>query len=251
MKFNDTSTTLDGIKQDIYFLAKCNANSFDAGDLNRIINKYYGQLQEVVRAVNENFYLVEATAPLTIGDGSFSLPDGVTGTAPAYEKIKSIWASYLPTDINAPRSDEYVKVGAIDPDAISDPSYTFSTDSPKALMYGNYFVLLPLVTDTTKYPVVDGVKINYIATQDKLVNDTDVPNIFPSFHDAITQGSLIDVAQRLGNDKLKADSVELFKKRLEEIKTYASSRLPVELGIVEGQEDVGGWEFPFGNDTMS
>ena len=248
MILNDTGTTLNGIQQDIYFLGKCNVNSFAAGDLNRIINKYYGQLQEVVRAVNENFYLIVATADLTISNGSYTYPDG-TGTAPSYEKIKSIWAAFTPANIAAPLSTEYQVVNCIDPNIISNPGYQFSL--PTALMFGDYFDLLPLVTDVTKYPVTDGVKVYYIASQDLLTQPTDVPKIFASFHDAITQGALIDVATRLGNDKLKADSSALFKKRLEEIKAYASDRLPPELSIIEGQDGQGGWEYPWGQNSMA
>ena len=189
-----------------------------------------------------------ATADLVIGNGSYTFPDG-TGTAPAYDKIKSIWAAYLPADKTAPLASEYQPCVCADPDAITNPAYTFST--PTALMFGTYFVLYPLVTDPTLYPVTNGVKIYYIAEQSKLVNDGDVPRIFPSFHDAITQGSLIDVAQRLGNAQLKADSVALFKKRLEEIKAYASDRIPQEVGILEGQDQAGGWSYPWGQDSMS
>jgi len=249
LKYSDTATaTLAGLKQDIYYLGKVNASFIADGDLNRIINKYYFQLQEVVRSVNENFYMGEATTDLVVGDGSYTFPDG-TGTAPAYEKIKSIWAAFEPADITAPLASEYQRVNIVDPDSISDPSYSFT--EPTALMYGNYFVLLPLVTDITKYPVKDGLKMYYITEQNKLTLDVDVPKLFPSFHDAITQGALIDIAERKGDDKLKADSVALFKKRLEEIKAYASSRLPDEVGLVEGQDSMGGWEFPWCKNSMS
>jgi hypothetical protein len=250
LQYNDTTVTLGGILQDIYFNGKCNVNSLPAGDFLRIVNKYYAQCQEVIRSVNENFYMVQATTDLAIGDGSYTYPDG-TGTAPAYEKLKSIWVSFLPLNKITPLSTEYTRVDIIDPDSIEDPSYEFSGDAPKAMMFGTYFVLLPLVTDVTKYPVKDGIKIYYIATQDKLVNNVDVPKIFPSFHDAIVHGSLIDVATRLGNDKLKTDSIALFAKRLAEIKSYASAHIPDQMGMVEGQDNLGGWEFPFGNNSMS
>ena len=251
LQYNDTTAaTLAGLKQSIYFMAKVNSGSISDGDLNRIINTYYFQLQEAVRAVNENFYMAEATTDLVIGDGTYTFPDG-TGTAPAYEKIKSIWAAFLPATPASPLSTEYTRVDIIDPDSIEDPSYTFSTDVPKAMVFGTYFVLLPLVTDATKYPVTGGVKMYYIAEQNKLVNDGDIPKIFPSFHDAIVQGSLIDVATRLGNDKLKQDSVQLFAKRLAEIKSYASARVPDELGVAEGQSGLGGWDYNFGHNSMS
>ena len=249
MIYNDT-TNLQGILQDIYFLGKCNSSTFQANDLLRIVNKYYYQLQEAVRSVNENFYMSEATTDLVIGDGSYTFPDG-TGTAPAYEKIKSIWAAYLPVNPASPLASEYTRCDIIDPDSISDPEYTFSSDKPKVLVYGSYFVLLPLVTDVTKYPVTNGVKMYYIAQQTPLANASDVPNIFPDYHDAIVHGALIDVAERLGNDKLKADSVELFAKRIEDIKVDASNRLPAEISIVEGQETEGGWMYPFGNQNMA
>ena len=80
----------------------------------------------------------------------------------------------------------------------------FRQTNRKLKSFGNYFVLLPLVTDVTKYPVRDGVKIYYISTQNSLPNATDVPQIFPSFHDAIVTGSLIEVHKRLGNDEHSA-----------------------------------------------
>ena len=251
LSYNDTgSTTLAGIKQDIYFIGKCNSGSISDGDLNRIINKYYAQCQDAIRSVNENFYMGEATTDLVIGDGSYTFPDG-TGTAPAYEKIKSIWVSFLPADITNPQANEYQRVDIIDPDSISDPEYMFSTESSKALLFGLYFVLLPLVTDATKYPVTNGVKMYYIMRQDKLVNDVDSPRIFPSFHDTITWGALMDVATRLGNDELLQQSQGMFTKRLQEIKDYASAHMPLELGTVEGQEEVGGWAYPWGFNSMS
>lgn len=248
LQLNDTSSTLGGILQDIYFLGKCNSTTFAVGDLNRIVNKYYAQLQEVIRSVNENFYMVEATANLVIGDGTYTFPDG-TGTAASYEKLKSIWAAFQPANISAPLSTEYQRVNIVDPDSISDPSYTFT--QPTALIFGTYFILLPLVTSVTLYPVLNGVKIYYIADQNKLINDTDVPLIFPSFHDAITQGALIDVHKRLGDIDMSEKAKVLFKKRLEEIGAYASARIPAEIGVVEGQDNMGGWEYPFGNTSMS
>lgn len=239
---------LQGLREDIYYLGSVNAASLPPNDLRRIVNKYYGQLQEVVRQVNENFYMAVATTDLYIGNGSYTYPDG-TGTAPSYEKIKSIWAAYLPKNINAPLPTEYERANIVDPDSISNPAYTFST--PTATMFGTYFILSPMVTDVTKYPVIDGVKMYYIAEQQALVNDTDVPVIFPTFTDAIVQGSLIDVAQRTGDKQLKADSIKLFAKRLKDIQAYASGRIPPEIGIVEGQDGEGGWVYPWGQNSMS
>lgn len=250
MQYSDTNAaTLYGIKQDIYYLAHCNALSVSDGDMNRIINKYYGQIQEIIRGINESFYLVVATTDLISGDGSYTYPDG-SGTAPGYEKIKSIWASFQPVDPTAPLVTEYERCNIVDADAITDPSYVFST--PTALIFGDYFVLQPLPTSVSgTFPVTDGVKMYYIATLDKLVNDTDIPKIFPSFHDAITQGALIDVAGRLKNKQLKADSEKFFKQRKEEIAAYASTRIPDLLSIVEGQDAQGGWVYPFGQNSMA
>jgi hypothetical protein len=256
LQYSDTSSsTLAGLKQDIYFLGKCNIASISDGDLNRIVNKYYSQLQEAVRAVNENFYMTVATTDLVIGDGSYNYPDG--SSAPAYEKMSAIWAAFQPKDPTSPLPTEYRKIDCIDPTSISDPDYEFSVDFPKALMFGDYFVLLPLAVNPTLppflYPVTDGVKIYYIADQDKLINDTDVPKIFPCFHDAITQGALIDVHARLGNTTESDKSKKKFEERLEDIKSYASNRFPIELGIIEGQDMQGGWSYPFEdrNNSMS
>lgn len=252
LKYSDANTaTLAGLKQKIYFDTKCNALSLSDGDLNRIVNDYYGQVQEAIRSVNENFYMTIATTDLTIGDGSITFPDG-TGTAPAYEKIKSIWVAYNPADITAPLSSEYERVDIIDPDSINDPQYLFSNDAPKAQIFGTYFVLLPLVTDVTKYPVTDGVKMYYIATQDKLTLDTDVPKIFPSFHDAIALGAEIDVHHRLGNEDDEEKAKKAFHDRLEEVKAYASAHIPPEIGVVEGNTDnAGGWSYTWGANSMS
>ncbi len=237
----------------MYYLSKTNSAFFVEGDINRIINKYYSQIQEIIRGVNENFYMIVATTDLVISDGAYDFPDGTgSNAAPAYEKVKSIWASYVPADITNPLPTDYVRVDLVDPNQISQPAYTFNSDQPKALVFGDYFVLLPLVTDATKYPVLKGVKIYYIPVLDKLVNDTDVPKIFSTFHDAITQGSLIDVAQRKGDQTLYKSATEAYKKRCEEIATYASNRiLDVQLSVIEGQDAQGGWEFSWGNNSMA
>ena len=238
MQYED-STNLQGLREDIYYIGKCNANSISENDLNRIINKYYGQVQEVIKSVNENFYMVQASADLSsTGDGSYTFPDG-TGTAPTYEKIKSLWVALQPANVTNPLVTEFSRVNIIDPDSISDPSYSFS--QPTASMFGTYFTLTPLPVAT----VTGGLKIYYVATQNKLVNTTDVPLIFPSFHDAIVHGSLIDVSERLGKSELKKQSAEFFAKRLEDIKAYASDRIPDEVGLVEGQDTSGGWCYPW------
>jgi hypothetical protein len=249
MQYGD-SLTLQGIREDIYYLAKANTASINPNDLQRIINKYYGQLQEAVRSVNENFYMVVAIANLSALDGTYTYPDGSgTNAAPAYEKMKSIWAAFKPANVLAPLVTEFSRVNCIDPSSISDPSYSFT--QPTAMMFGNYFVLTPFVDNISVFPVTNGLKCYYIARQQALILDTDVPVIFPTFTDAITQGSLIDVAQRMGNDKLKADSERYFAKRLSDIKQYASDRLPLLLGLVEGQDNTGGWTYPFGQDSMA
>jgi hypothetical protein len=249
LQYSDaTASTLAGLKQKIYFDCHCNSESVSDGDLNRIINDYYAQLQDALRAVNENFYLGIATTDLVIGDGTYTFPDG-TGSAPAYEKIKQISVAYQPKDIIAPLDTEYQVVNIVDPTYITDPAYIFS--QPTAMIFGNYFVLKPLVTDATKYPVTDGVKMYYIMRQDKLSTDTDIPKVFPSFHSVIALGAEIDVNHRLGDDEGEAKAKKDFADGLERMKAYASNHLPPELGVVEGQDELGGWEYPWGNNSMS
>jgi len=251
MQLNDT-TNLIGIKQDLYFTGKFNSSTFDQLDVDRIINKYYGQIQEIIRGINENFYMIVAVTDLVIGDGSYTFPDGVgAGAAPAYEKVKSIWAAFLPQNFLAPLATEYKRVDFIDPNQISQPAYTFT--SPKAQPFGTYFTLLPIpVTADGPYPVKGGLKIYYIQQLDFLVNDTDMPKIFRSFHDAITWGALIDIAPRLRNDKLLKQAQDMFKKRCDDIANYASNRiLDVSDSIIEGQDAQGGWEYPWGQNSMS
>ena len=158
LQYSDTnSSTLAGITQDIYFLAKCNAQSISAGDLNRIINKYYAQVQNAIKAINENFYLVVATTNLVIStNAAYTFPDG-TGTAPPYEKIKSIWAAFLPASSSNPLASEFQRLNCVDCDSIQDPSYTFT--NPTAVLFDTYFCVFPLVTDVTIYPVTNGLKI--------------------------------------------------------------------------------------------
>lgn len=243
------SLTLAGIREAVYYEGKVSGSFINANDLNRIINKYYFKVQEVIRAVNENFYLQQATADLQLGsvnDASYTFPDGVVGTAPAYEKVKAIYAAYNPANIAAPLASEFEKANIVDAQQISDPSYTFTKLT--ALIYGTYFVLLPLPTGSN-YPVIDGVKMYYIAEQAPLVNDTDRPKIFPSFHDAIVTGSLIDIFRRKGDKVSRDESLREFNQRLEEVKAYASNHLPPEIGVIEGQETQGGWEYPWFNSS--
>lgn len=248
---NDTNvTTLNGLLQDIYYLSKTNSSTFVTGDLYRILNKYYKQTQQDIRDINEDFFLMVATTNLVISDGSYDYPDGLTGTAPAYEKIKQILVALTPASITAPLATEYSRVQMIQPNSVTDPSYEFS--SPTAIMFGSYFVLHPLVTDVTKYPVTNGVKMMYIPLQTDLVNDTDVPNIFPDYHDVITWGSLIDIATRLGDEKLLNDAKENYKKRRQEMKQSASARLlDGQNNNIEGQDTNGYWAFSFGQSNMS
>ncbi len=248
MILNDT-VTLDGILQDLYFEGKFNASTFQQNDLLRIINKYYYQMQTVIRGVNEDFYLIVAVTDLVIGDGSYTLPDG--NTAPPYEKIKSLWGAFTPANPASPLSTEFQRVNMIGPNQVTNPAYEFTI--PTSIMFGNYFVLHPLVTDATKYPVTKGVKMYYIPQLDRLVNPTDKPNIFPDFHDVITWGALTEIAPRLGNQAIEAKAIRKFKDRMEELAQYASNRVldPGAGDVIEGQDTAGGWAYPFGNQSMS
>jgi hypothetical protein len=243
MQLNDT-VTLQGLKQDIYFKGKITANTLDQNDLQRIINIYYKQVQAAVRALNEDFFMVTAKAdlqPYTINNGVYTFPA-------TYEKIKSYWVAILPQNPVAPLYSEYQRCNVIDANAITDPSYQF--DTPTIVNFGTYFVLYPELTNTpqTIYPVTDGMKIYMIPVQPDLVNDTDVPLIFSDYHDIISWGSLIDIAQRLGKPDLKAKAEKAFKDRMAEMKSDASLRiLSMESSIVEGQGNQGGWSYPWGN----
>ncbi len=154
-------------------------------------------------------------------------------------------------NINAPLASEYERVTIIDPNQVTNPAYEFTI--PTAIMFGDYFVLHPLVTNTTLYPVLKGVKMYYIPQLDKLVNDTDKPQIFPDYHDFITWGALTEIAPRLGNPTLKAYAEAKFKQRKDDVVTYASNRvLDLQGGDqIEGQDSQGGWVYPFGQQSMS
>lgn len=238
MQLNDT-TNLIGIKQDLYFNGGFNANTFAQNDLNRIINKYYKMLQEDIRAVNEDFFLVSSRADIptaTTSAPSFGFPTD-------YEKMKSFWAAIAPASLSAPLYSEYVRCAVIDANAITDPAYAFS--NPTVQLFGNYFVLYPVLTNAS--PIVTGMKVYYIPLQPDLAADADVPNIFPDYHDAITTGSLIDIGRRMGKDSIVSEAKKTFKQRREEMKEDAGGRiLDFEQAYVEGQGPQGGWSFPFG-----
>jgi hypothetical protein len=238
MQLNDT-TTLIGIKQDMYFNAGFNANTYAQNDLNRIINKYYKMVQEDIRAVNEDFFLVSTksdiatptTAPLV-----FTYPSD-------YEKLKSFWVAATPVSVSAPLATEYARCTVIDTNKITDPTYAFT--NPTVVAFGSYFVLYPILTNTQV--ITGGMKLYYIPTQIDLANDTDVPNVFPDYHDVITAGALIDIARRMGNQVLLKDAQTTFKNRRAEMKSDAGGRiLDVQPAYVEGQGSSGGWSFPFG-----
>ena len=246
MIFSDTNIpTLNGLKQDLYYLGKFSAATFSAGDVNRIINKYYKIVQDDLRGVNEDFFLLSTTATLqlqSVAQGKYTLPTD-------YEKIKRIFVAATPASITATLYTEYVPVNIIDANAITDPSYAFS--NPTAVFFGQYFTLYPFYTDVTKYPVLLGVKMYYIPIQADLINDSDVPLIFSDYHDVITWGSLIDISTRLGNTELRAKAEKMFDKRRAELRKYASGRvLDVETSYVEGQGNAGGWSFPFGRNGI-
>jgi hypothetical protein len=243
MQLNDT-TTLIGLKQDLYFIGKFNATTFNQLDLNRIINKYYKQVQEDLRGVNEDFFMVSTKADLplySVNNGSFSLPLDC-------EKVKSIWVAVQPASSAAPLTTEYIRCNIIDANAITTPSYVFSV--PTVVMFGAYFVLYPQLTNTAIYPVTGGMKMYYIPQQTDLVNDSDVPNVFSDYHDVITWGALVDIAPRIADEKLLAQATKQYKQRRDEMKRDASQRfLDVSQSYVEGQSPEGGWMFPFGNNN--
>lgn len=244
MILNDIST-LNGLFQDLYFKGGFTSATLPRNDLLRIINIYYKIVQEDIRAVNEDFFMVSATTQLqlySISSGTYSFPLD-------YEKVKSYWAALNPVNINAPLYTEYSRCMVIDANAITDPSYQFA--NPTIINFGSYFQLVPQLTDTTLYPVIKGMKMYYIQKQADLVNDTDTPNVFSDYHDVITWGALIDISQRLGKTDLKTQAEKMFNQRRAEMKADISARvLDIENSVVEGQTNEGAWQFPFGNGSQ-
>jgi len=249
MILNDTSVTLNGLYQDMYFLGKFTSATFSTGDLNRIINKYYKILQEDLRSINEDFFMVSATTTLqldSVSNGTYLFPLD-------YEKVKSYWVATNPVNTSAPLYTEFVRCLVMDANAVVDPSYAFS--NPTIINFGNYFKLVPQLTNPATgpalYPVTNGMKIYYIQRQADLVNPTDIPNIFYGYHDAITWGALIDVAQRLGKGNLEEKATAMFAQRRKEMKADASNRiLDPENSIVEGQANQGSWGYPYGGNQL-
>ena len=250
MQLNDTSTTLNGIKQDIQFLGKMTVNTFAAGDLNRIINKYYKQAQSVIRAVNEDFFMEIATSNLVANTGGtypneYPLPTD-------YEKIKQIQVAFTPANIASPLSTEFQVLHLIGQESISDPSVAITI--PTAIILDNSFFLYPdpsLAGNNLTLPVTGGVKIYYIKKQLDLVNDGDVPNIFSDYHDVISWGSLIDIAARLGNQVLLGEASAMFTKRMTEMRSYASQRVLELSSPYADSQALGGWVYSHGQNSMS
>jgi len=254
------SSTLSDILDDIYFNAKINASYFgtvtegkiDANgnpyDLLRIVNKIYKQAQDEIRAVNEDFFLEISTLDLVADTGGtypneYPLPFD-------FEKIKQIQVALQPVDKTAPLVSEYQKCNLIGWGAITDPSYQDFT-TPTCVMFDKYFHFFPLPASTL-LPVTRGLKCFYIPLQADLANNTDVPNIFANYHDVITWGSLIDVATRLGDNNLLKIASEMYNKRKEEMRAYASSYiLDIQPEYTEGQDQLGGWDFSWNNRNLN
>jgi hypothetical protein len=249
MQLNDTSTTLNGLKQSIFYLAKITANTFSTGDLNRIINIYYKQAQAAIRGINEDFFMEIATTDLVANTGGtypneYPLPSD-------YEKIKQIQVAFTPASPATPLSTEFQVLNMIGQESISDPSVAITI--PTAVILDNSFLLYPdpSVTTGLTLPVTKGIKIFYIAKQADLVNDGDTPNIFSDYHDVIVWGSLIDIAVRLGNPTLLGEASAMFTKRMNEMKAYASGRVLELSSPYADSQSLGGWAFPHGRNSMS
>lgn len=243
MVLNDT-VTLNGILQDIYFNGKITATTFAANDLLRIVNKYYKMLQGDLRAINEDFFVEISTTDIVANTG---------GTYPNeypwpqdYEKIKQLQVAMAPANLSAPLATEFARVQIIDANSVTDPSYVFA--EPTAQAFADSFLLWPLLP---AYPVRGGMKCFYIPVQPDLSADTDKPNIFSDYHDAITWGSLIDIGHRMGRENLQKKAEAMFDKRRKEMKSYAASKiLDGQDAIIEGQSQ-GNWGFPYGQNGMA
>ena len=249
------SLTLNDILSDIYFNAKITAATFgnldtngNPQDLLRIINKVYKQLQDEIKGINEDFFSEIYTTDLVLTTG---------GTYPNeypyptnFEKIKQIQVAFNPADKTTPLYTEYIDARIVSQSAFSDMSQTTNFDSPVVVDLGTSFLLYP-IQDSTAYPVTKGIKIYTIDLQSDLTQNTDTPNIFSNFHDVITWGTLIEVANRLGNQNLLETSASMFKKRVEEMKTFASGHiLDYQPSYLEGQNP-GYVVYPYGNFPMS
>lgn len=235
MIYNDI-TTLQGLKQDLYFKAKINSGTYDQNDLNRIINNYYKKVQMAIRSVNEDFYAVPTTANLASGQyGQYSWPTDM-------EKIKFIELALSPTNLSAPTRAEYQRATIITSDQRTNNAYAFT--APTVIAYGDYYE----VANNVAAPVTKGIRMVYIPYLASLVNDTDVPNIYPEHQDIIVWGAIMDMAPRLNNDELLVRATQMYEKGIKAIENNVSSRIQdMAGGIVEGQSNEGGWSFPFGN----
>jgi hypothetical protein len=249
MQLNDTSTTLNGIKQDLFFKAKITDSTFSTGDINRIINNYYKKAQAAIRGVNEDFFMDIATANLVANTGGtypneYPLPTD-------YEKIKQIQVAFTPANPAAPLSTEYQVLNLIGQESISDPSVAITI--PTAVVLDNSFLLYPdqSVATGLTLPVTKGIKVFYIAKQPDLVNDSDTPNIFSDYHDVIVWGSLIDIAVRLGNPTLLGEASAMYEKRMEEMKSYAGGRVLELSSPYADSQSLGGWDYTFGKNQLS
>jgi len=226
-------------------LGKFSANTFQANDLNRIINKYYYIAQSDIRAVNEDFFGEISTGDLMTNFGG-TYPNEVP-LPTDYEKITQVRAAYTPQNIAAPLQTEFQVLDLIKVDQISDPSYTVFSN-PTAMLFDNalFLAVLPAAT------VSGGLQIFYIVSQTPLANDTDKPNIFADYHDVITWGSLIDVGTRLGKTDLVKQAMGMFAQRRADMKAYASQRaIDMKGAYVEGQGNLGGWDYNHGHNSMS
>ena len=236
IQYNDTST-LNGIKQDLYFNGKFNAGTFNQNDLNRIINKYYLQAQMIIRGVNENFYAIGTLTNLLAGSNmQYSYPID-------YEKIRFIEAAIQPANLTSPQRNEYVRCVLVTPEQIEDPSYQFS--GPTCIMYGDYFEFV----NTVANQVTNGLRMVYIVKQAQMVADSDTPDIFEDYYDVITWGALCDICPRTRPEFL-ATAKENFKQRKDDLAGYASARINgMAGGNIEGQIDAGEWQYPFGQNN--
>ena len=236
IQYNDIST-LQGIKQDLYFKGKFNSGTFNQNDLNRIINNYYLQAQSVIRGINENFYAVGTDTNLLAGSNmQYSYPTD-------YEKIRFIEVAIQPANLASPQRNEFVRCVLVTPEQVEDPTYQFQ--NPTCIMYGDYFEFV----NTVANQVTLGMRMVYIAKQLPMSADSDTPNIFEDYYDVIVWGSLIDICPRTRPEFLKT-AQEMFTKRKDDLAGYASARINgMAGGVVEGQIAAGEWQYPFGQNN--
>ena len=237
MIFNDP-INLNGILQDIYFKSGIKSNSFNANDIKRIVNIYYRILQGEIRNLNENFFDVGANTSIVNGVWQkYAFPSDM-------ERLKTIFVALSPKNVNSITRQDYQAGMVASNEQIDNFDYTKITD-PVIALYGNYFELLNNV-NIIGLPINNvGIRIVYTPVQSDLSADTDTPNIPTDYHDIISWGSIIDIADNTRDINLLKKAQGMYKERLTQMRNDISNRVTNMAGFeVEGQNGGSGALIP-------